>query len=72
MPPLGPKDGEKTDRDGEDSVWRKECWPLGVAGSSVTLLEKDLSKPGVRMVRFAGFRRELLCGIRAVDGGAAR
>jgi hypothetical protein len=36
------------------------------------LLEKDLSKAGVRMVRFAGFRRELLGGICMGDGGADR
>ena len=72
MPPLGPKDGENIDSDGEDSVWRKKCWPLGVGGSSVTFVEKDLSKPGVRMVRFAGFLRALLSGVRTGNGVAVR
>ena len=68
MPPLGPKDGEKTDKEGEDSV----CLS-GVGGAtSVMLVEKDLSKAGVRIVRFAGFRRELLGGIFIGDGGAER
>lgn len=35
------------------------------------LLENDLSNPGVRMVRFAGFRRLVLGGMIG-DGGAER
>lgn len=34
------------------------------------LVEKDLSNAGVRMVRLAGLRRELLGGIFIGDGGA--
>ena len=71
MPPLGPKEGEKTEvREGEDSVWRNEC---GVGGtSSVMLLENDLSNPGVRMVKFAGLRRIPFKGTCTGDGGAER
>lgn len=49
MPPLGPKDGENTEvREGDDSVCLKEWRPPGVGGTiSMTLLEKDLSSPGV-------------------------
>lgn len=36
------------------------------------LVEKDLSKAGVRMVRLAGFRRELLGGTLIGDGGAEK
>lgn len=71
MPPLGPNDGEKIEfRDGEDSVCRKGCRLSGVGGISEMLLENDLSKPGVRIVRFAGFRRELRGGMCTGDGGA--
>lgn len=74
MPPLGPKDGENIEvRDGEDSVCLKEWRVWGVGGTiPVTLLEKDLSNPGVRMMRLAGLRRVLLGGICTGDGGAER
>ena len=73
MPPLGPNEGEKIEfSDGEDSVCRNGCRPSGVGGTSEILLENDLSKPGVRMVRFAGFRRVLLGGMCTGDGGADR
>ena len=73
MPPLGPNDGEKTEcSEGEDSVCLKDCRVVGVGGTtSVMLLEKDLSNPGVRMVRPAGFRRALLGGMMG-EGDAER
>jgi hypothetical protein len=43
-----------------------------VGGTSLRLLENDLSKPGVRIVRFAGFRRALFGGMCTGDGGAER
>lgn len=69
MPPLGPNEGEKTEcREGDDSACRKE----GVGGTtSVTFSEKDLSNPGVRMVRPAGLRRPVLGGITG-EGGAEK
>lgn len=73
MPPFGPNDGEKIEvKEGEDSVCRSDCRPCGVGGTSIMLLEKERSKPGVRMVRFAGLRRELFGGACIGDGGAER
>ena len=74
MPPLGPKEGENTDvREGEDSACLNTGSPDGVGGTICrTLLLKDLSSPGVRMVRLAGRRRAFLTGAWIGDGGAER
>lgn len=72
MPPRGANEGEAIDaREGDDSVCRKDCRPMGVGGTtSGTLLEKDLSNAGVRIVRLAGRLRLLFGGIWIGDGGA--
>lgn len=58
MPPGGAVVGEQIDaKEGDDSMCRNDRM-RGVGGTmSVASLEKDFSKRGVRMVRFAGFRR---------------
>lgn len=66
--------GEKTDvNEGEDSACLKTRSPDGVGGmSSLIALPKDISGPGVRMVRFAGRRRAVLTGGLIGEGGAER
>lgn len=52
---------------------RNERRVPGVGGTaSVALLEKDESNPGVRIVRFAGFRRAVFIGRFTGEGGAER
>lgn len=68
--------GENRDvSEGEDSKCRKErCGTLGVGGMiSAMLRVKDVwSDAGVRMVRFAGFRRAVFVGRCIGDGGAEK
>lgn len=65
IPPRGAKPGDAIDaREGDDSAWRRDWRPRGVGGTkSGTLVVNDLSRPGVRIVRFAGRRRLLFGGI---------
>jgi hypothetical protein len=64
MPPRGANPGDVIDAsEGDDSACRRDWRPRGVGGTKSGTLVKDLSKPGVRMVRFAGRRRLLFGGI---------
>lgn len=73
MPPGGAVDGEQMDgKEGDDSICRNDRM-RGVGGTmSVGSFEKDFSRRGVRMVRFAGFRRAGLTGAFIGEGGADR
>lgn len=74
MPPGGAVVGEKREAsEGVDSKCRNACPALGVGGTIWLMVREKLwSKPGVRIVRFAGFRRADLLGRLIGDGGAER
>lgn len=77
MPFVGPAVGENTDREGDESKRRRErcgsCKTLGVGGIIPAMLRAKVvcSEAGVRIVKFAGFRRPVLgAGLRTGDEGA--
>jgi hypothetical protein len=64
MPPGGAVVGEKSEVSaGVDSKCRRVCPGPGVGGTMWLMVREKLwSKAGVRIVRFAGFRRAVLAG----------